>query len=273
MYQQFPYEHIPFFVAMLIIPVMTGIAGAILPAQEAVKVPPYQGLQGFYDNSVKVEKRFKWLFGTAAAVVFTGLLLLMANALPEAEQSAKTTRNANDSEKTTGNITEAFNQQKPEKHNPPKTNKKDPGYANDKVITFGDYNNAPYMELSLGEQMESKGDYVFTFGKLISPPKDIKAKKGNKLLPIPVTLELTQDFSNIVYKPYGYRLIDHKGNHYKVIDWDVEEEENWVGSGLLKENGKVSVILTYEVPTHVGELMLLVNDPWQTGDLVVWVKE
>ncbi|EZP76066.1 hypothetical protein H839_12354 [Parageobacillus genomosp. 1] len=72
--------------------------------------------------------------------------------------------------------------------------------------------------------------------------------------------------------PYGYVLIDEKGNEYKVKKMKVVESKNWVGKFEIRAPGKARVLLTFEVPMRAEKLIMIVRHDWLPGDMAVEVK-
>lgn len=59
LYREFPTEQLPFILSTAIIPLVIGVIGTLLPAERAVRISPYLGMAGRYDNRVTVERVMK----------------------------------------------------------------------------------------------------------------------------------------------------------------------------------------------------------------------
>ncbi|MGE9212691.1 FtsX-like permease family protein [Exiguobacterium aurantiacum] len=94
MYQQFPTSELPFLFATILIPVVTDVLGAILPAERAVCITPAEAIGGHVVNQKKVEKRFRLVLGTTATALVVGIIRLFVFTSPEVKpvtEEAKTT--------------------------------------------------------------------------------------------------------------------------------------------------------------------------------------
>ncbi len=58
-YNQFPVSELGFLSTMLLIPMLTGVLGALLPAQRAVRITPNAAIGSVVINSKATERRFK----------------------------------------------------------------------------------------------------------------------------------------------------------------------------------------------------------------------
>ncbi|MFZ3590128.1 ABC transporter permease [Bacillus sp. DJP31] len=245
MYGEIPSGEMLFLFGTLLIPILTGVLAAILPAEKAVKIQPYQGLQGTISNSKGTEKRFKYAFGVAGAGLTVAILTLLFLSLPDTEgsQMASTLAPTNQ-EGTVGEVTEAF---KDTKVNEESTKSE----GSDNIIE--QYLESAWVDSKLGERIDlnKDGSEVFSFGDLTAPPADITKEDDNsELLTIPLTFERMQidDKPNgsIFYKPY-FRVVDEKGIEYRPKDMKIVGRENWDKSFNLRAPGKAEALLTYEV--------------------------
>ncbi len=69
-YRQFPTTELGFLSATILIPLLTGIIGAILPAQRAVRIVPNAAISSVNANSKETERRFKLALSSIGAVLF-----------------------------------------------------------------------------------------------------------------------------------------------------------------------------------------------------------
>jgi ABC-type lipoprotein release transport system permease subunit len=270
-YGEIPFEHLPFLMGTVLIPILTGVIGAILPAEKAVKILPYQGIQGTFENTQKTEKRFKYVFSVAGAALFIGILSLLASAIPDIKYSNSSSEKREKIERTEGKLIETFTAKKQSAEESPKQiddNKEN--HSN----SIQSYIDSAYKTLKLGESHDiENGENVLTFGHKVTPPIHIsKANEEMELITIPVTFELKSEFTSFVFKPYGYVIIDEQGNEYEVKDIKIIENENWKDKVHIQSPGKAKVLLTFEVPVHAEKLIMLVKHEWLPGDVVVKVK-
>ncbi|MGL6102601.1 MAG: FtsX-like permease family protein, partial [Exiguobacterium acetylicum] len=88
-YRQFPTSELGFLTTTILISLLTGIIGAVLPAQRAVRIVPNAAISSVSANSKETERRFKLALSTIGAVLFVGVLSLFLFATNEspAEQT------------------------------------------------------------------------------------------------------------------------------------------------------------------------------------------
>ncbi|KAA0547425.1 ABC transporter permease [Bacillus sp. BGMRC 2118] len=270
-YGQFPSEELLFLCGTLLIPIATGILAASLPAEKAVKIQPYQGLQGTISNSQKTEKRFKYVFGMTGAGLIVAVLILLIYSLPDTDGSQMTnTRTPSEQDKTEGEVIEVYKNTNEDEESNSSEGKKD---------IIDQYFEEAWKESKLGEQLDPNkdGSEVFTFGNLVTPPSDIiKEDIESELITIPLTFERGQinemPNGSIFYKPY-FRIVDDKGNEYRPIDMEINGRENWDQSFNLRAPGKADVLLTYEIPKVTNRLILVLDiDGFEVGNIVVKIK-
>ncbi|MEW8987190.1 MAG: FtsX-like permease family protein, partial [Bacillus sp. (in: firmicutes)] len=82
-YNQFPTSELGFLSIMLLIPMVTGILGALLPAQRAVRITPNAAITSTIENQKVTERRFKLAIGTIAVALVTGVVSLFLFASTE----------------------------------------------------------------------------------------------------------------------------------------------------------------------------------------------
>jgi hypothetical protein len=269
MYGQFPSGELFFLCVTLLIPIITGIIAAVLPAERAVKIQPYQGLQGNVSNSKKVEKRFKYAFGIAGGGLIVAVLTLLILSLPDnKEHNIAGNRLPSKEDQTVGNVTEVFNSLDDKLKKSVSKNK----YKVDKIKA------SAWRTGKLGEQIDlmRDGAETFTFGNIGKQLSSVKKDKDeNKLISIPITFErkvVRDELSGIMeYYPSVYKLIDGEGNEYSVKDMETIEKKGWNGV-YIKSPGIASVLLTFEIPKDADNLILVMKNNSFAGDIVVEVK-
>lgn len=271
MYGQFPSEELFFLCVTLLIPIITGIIAAVLPAERAVKIQPYQGLQGNVSNSKKVEKRFKYVFGIAGGGLIVAVLTLLILSLPDnKEHNIAGNRLPSKENQTVGKVTEVFNSLDDKQEKSVSKNK-------NKVEKIKE---SAWITGKLGEQiaLDRDGADIFIFGKIGKQSSGVKKDKvENKIISIPITFErkvVRNELSSgtkMEYGPSTYKLIDGDGNEYSVKDMKTIENKGWTGF-YIKSPGIASVLLTYEIPKDADNLILVMKDNSFAGDIVVEVK-
>ncbi|KNH35946.1 ABC transporter permease [Exiguobacterium acetylicum] len=87
-YNQFPTSELGFLSIMLLIPAITGVLGALLPAQRAVRITPNAAIGSVVSNQKATERQFKIALGSIGTVLVAGVASLFFFA---AEETTTTT--------------------------------------------------------------------------------------------------------------------------------------------------------------------------------------
>ena len=272
MYDRFPTEQLLFLLGTIVIPIVTGIISAILPASKAVKIQPYQGLTGGFTNSKRTEKSFRFVFGTVGICLFLGIVTLLMQAIPETTE-VSVTENNQSVEGTSGEVRGTFatddEKNKSVDEADSDTESKDVKDILDKKIE-----NA-WRVINMGDKLEEKyKTYIYKMVK--ENPKGIELEKNNTEL-ITITAELIDveegDIGKALYKPHAgdIYLLDDMGNQYNRIQYEVLVAENW-SKIYMKSPGRAKTSLTFEVPKNVKRLVLIENSNLTAGDIIVKIK-
>lgn len=255
-YGEPPLEHAPFFALAIVIPILTGMAGALFPAHKAVKVQPYQALGGTAEHSGKTEKRVKVTLGVATAILFIGLVTILSQAIPDSKP-AVTTADTKDVKGTDGAIQTSTAPSKDETKSDAKPEAKPEGeeVALDrefwKVIEFEKPWNADPLQ------------YTFR----LDEPK--KAKANTKSIVIKARIQnLTTEDEWDDYKITGQFLKDQDGKEYQPVDTEVISRKNWNGI-RMKPGGEAIVSLAFEVPKNKENFNFILSRVSQPGDVVI----
>jgi hypothetical protein len=234
MYGEFPESQIPFFAATIAIPVITGIIGAILPAEKAVKIEPYQGMNGGYGQSKKTEKSFVYAFSIAGVCLFFGTSILLSQAIPDVEKTSEVSSQEQPSvEGTSGEVRDYVEAD----------NSKD-------VIIEETTENIPgaWKTIELGEYAFNSYRKLF-FGQPIPTPENVdlsSVEEGMEVVTIPISFET--DFSggdNI--NPFMFLLMSSSGETIKPYNMTIVENTGWK-SGRINAGDKVTFANTYVFP-------------------------
>lgn len=269
MYGEVPTGEFVFLFSTILIPIITGVVGAVLPAEKAARIFPYQAISGILQNSKKVEKQFKWAISTVGIGLIVGILSLFIYAIPE-NDSTSTGRVVGSSEEgTKGKLL-------------PVSSDKDKVIKEVETAKEGNTNNAiemlqetAYRSFVLGDGTDESED--LKFGALVEPPVDIvPTDKQNQLISIPVTLDYQgtsqEQGASFTYKPQGMRLVDEIGNEYFSVKMEVTEQGSWEKPFTFRIPGKTSVILTYEVPKNQDRFALVAQGEYIAGPFVVEIN-
>lgn len=275
MYGQVPVHEFGFLAFTLLIPVITGVLGALLPAQKAARILPYQAINGSLHNSKKVEKQFKWAIGGIGTCLAVGILSLFIFAAPDSSSEATGNVIESSVEKTEGKLNEAT---KPAKENPKVSDAAKEENTEIATDGFAELKEDAWKVLSLGESTDDNPLMpILTFGNLVQSPPDLSPENPeNILLSIPVSLKENTDLWYI-FKPDAYKLFDEDGNQYvpkhvekiNVGNWKDQPSQLRVDMGG-EVNGDFRVVLIYEVPKNYGKLVLYLNThEYASGPVVV----
>jgi hypothetical protein len=257
LYHHIPYDHLLFLILTLIVPIVTGVIGALIPAEKAVKISPSQGMQGGYNNEVRNEKRMRVLIGIVLAVLFIGFLTVIAYSIPEISKSIK--QNAPQKVKvegTEGKVTHSANKEE-KKANQGEINKQvkrslEPG---EEELQAGEAYNDPNISIEFSKMVPTPG------GNLP------KLKPNMKFISIPIDFKLV-DNGRTTFNGYE-NITDSAGHSYTPVLRSVLKEKNWVGRANIYNTGEAKYILTYMVPKNLVHFTLVFDQDWLAGKIFV----
>jgi hypothetical protein len=268
MYRKFPIEQLPFLSISLLIPVLTGMIGAIIPSQKAARIQPYQGLSGGYNSSKKTEKRFQYVLGILGISLIAGILVVLNQAIPEIQETRKEPSNDNlPITKTIGEAREVVSLEQKEKAEPSTNTEEEKEsfqsiiknarrvYSLGKTYTYLEWTFKIDLAEDIDNRMETENEDL----KRIT----IIVEASRKEEPIP---------SFAYYQPHiTYKLVDEHGNEYDTVESEILESENYKRKLELGSPGKLTMSLTYEVPASSDRLLLKgFHDFWaESGFMVV----
>lgn len=261
MYGELPKGEFVFLFSTILIPIITGVVGAVLPAEKAARILPYQAISGVLQNSKKVEKQFKWAISGAGVGLIVGILSLFIYAIPENDgTSVEKLADSSVVEGTKGDLLPVSTKNKEEASEKENEEKEEAGNS-----IFEEIKGNAYRSFVLGEDIDKE----FKFGELVETPTNLVASnEKNQLISIPVTMELKDESGGFTYKPQGFKVIDKSGKEYSIKDMNVTEKGNWMNKFDLRSPSKTSVILTYEVPKAESHFLLLARVWAFPGDYV-----
>ena len=256
-YNQFPVNELLFLSVMLFIPVVTGVLGALLPAQRAVRITPNAAIGSVAVNTQATERRFKLALGTIGIVLVTGvssLFLFAAN--EDITQGPKQTQAKPPAVQTTGAKIADLKQTESKKKTAVSQTETDKKIK--KLMKKGMVQTTPG-----GEQISNQFFYV---DPLIETPKelDLKEKPGYRFVTIPAMMQQNQDprskgsVSN--YRPSTYAMTAPDGKEYLPVDYVNRNEKAWKFSYQYVSGEKSHVDLVYQVPEDEKVLVLYASD-------------
>lgn len=261
MYGDIPFAQLWMYGASLLIPISTGVLAALLPARKAVNTPPFQGLNGTYSNDRKVEKQFKYVLVTVAAVMFFSVFALLGKGIPEGHKVETASVIAPEEQQgTEGKTTDVF---KPDKEKKEDT-------AMDAPLPFLKAKELAKKQAVVGERLDFDEQSI-----LIEAPSqsssELRAKNKHQLITIPVSWDFKYSsdpyIDRISFKPGAYTLLDEKGKKYYPLETDVVNAVNYQ-AGRVKLPGKVTALLTFEVPEKYHRFLISGRIPDEHRDIV-----
>ncbi|MFC4558742.1 ABC transporter permease [Virgibacillus kekensis] len=256
MYGQLPKEELPYLVGTIIIPILTGVIGALLPASKAVKLQPYQGMTGTMVNTKKAEKSFQYTFSTVGILLFVGIIALLTQAIPHVEEKATPSQPVESGavKGTEGEVQEVISSPEEKEADGAKSEEDSEKPVPETII------EEAYRSLQLGEKYEGY-DYYMNF-ELAETPKGVTKKTPDNQL-ITLMTDVKNDnleeglVSKLSYQPHFgyYYLVDGEGNKYKPVHYKSLVAEKWENKTYIWPGGQVKSLLTYEVPKSIKELV------------------
>ncbi|WP_164462071.1 ABC transporter permease [Bacillus sp. FJAT-42376] len=262
-YGQVPGAELPILSLTILLPVLAGMISAVFPAQKAVGIQPYQALSGGVQNSKKTEKQFKIIFSGAGVLLATGVILLLASAIPSAQPSNETAVSAPAAEGTKGAAIKTYHANNKKEETPDKKENKKNAFST--TISGAGYIIKP-------GATHGNDPYLTIGAKTASPDRLSVKKKEAELITLPVTVETKNaDSGTQVFYPQGYTMLDSQGNIYEPVDVTILEKKNLV-STRLKSPGMAKVLVTFEVPKKAEKLILSPKELFLARNVVVEVK-
>ncbi|WP_214845633.1 MULTISPECIES: ABC transporter permease [unclassified Exiguobacterium] len=255
MYNQFPTAELGFLSLTLLIPITTGIIGALLPAYRAVKITPNAAIGSVAVNAKATERRFKVALGTVGTALVVGVAGLFFFATtseveqPAAEPTSQTT------ETTTGTKLADLTAKKSTAIQPSKQ----------ETAKIEKLMNQGLLKTYPGDPKLK--DATFRVGKLLDrPPAELKLTQqaGKRYITLPLFLhdpDITEDVlgSYSQYKPDRFTLQDGNGHVYETVDYVNRNEKAWKNSYQYFAPYQSRVDLVYEVPETENVFVMFVS--------------
>lgn len=266
MYGHLPIEEFAYLTLTLLIPILTGVGGALLPAQKATRIFPYQAINGTLHNSKKVENQFKWSMGILGAAMIIGIFSLFLYTLPDLTNNPSGSASLLATNGTEGQIAASGSEKEQQETNDAPTKIQESVDSEIKNLQ-----DIAYRSYTLGDGTDATED--FRLGALVKPPATVHASnENNRLVSVPVTLDLSgeDDGTSTTYKPYTFKLVDDSGTKYSVVHMDVTEgKDKWLNRYKFLLPNKMTTVLTYEVPKSLDRVAFVSNGEFYPSPVVV----
>ncbi|PQD97165.1 ABC transporter permease [Pradoshia eiseniae] len=259
LYGIFPAEQLVFFLLAIFIPILTGMLGAVFPASKAMKIQPYQGMSGTAEYSRKTEKQMKIALFGISALLFIGLIGLLANAIPEMKESNAVPVNTNQVMTTEGETTKKADITV--NHTIP--NEK----SGDIPASLQSFYDEAWKTVQLGETIKNSPIQSFKRSEV-----SIKEIPANHMEYISITMDVKNEEDaeggNLNIKPVGFKMVDGDGKEYMPIDIEIPKKKHWNGYQLAP-GGHVQFKLTFEVPNSKKPMVLIYLSSYEVGPVLV----
>ncbi|QZY88294.1 ABC transporter permease [Exiguobacterium acetylicum] len=261
-YGQFPVQELAFLSIMLLIPVITGLLGALLPAERAVRITPNAALGSIVENTQATERRFKWALGSIAASLCIGVASLFLFASTE---SSTTTTQSAPQQQTSG-------QKLKDLTTDPKTSadkKTGDQTALKKLMKKGVIQTYPGDPEATSELFYAKS--------LIPTPKelDLKEKSGYRFVTVPVVMydpDNRVKGAYAIYRPGTFTLTSLDGKEYETVDYVNHNKKAFRNSYQYLSPYKSTVDLVYQVPDDQKVFVLFAADDAFPKDTTVKIE-
>ncbi|EZP61297.1 ABC transporter permease [Exiguobacterium sp. RIT341] len=250
-YGQFPVQELGFLSVMLLIPVITGVLGALLPAERAVRITPNAALGSVVENTQATERRFKWALGSIAASLCIGVASLFLFASTE---SSTTTPQSAPQQQTNGQKLKDL--------------ASDTTTSADKKTTKQEAALKKLMKKGVIQTYpgDPEAKYELFYAKSLAPtPKDLnlKEKPGYRYVTIPVFMHNSDTQSKgaySTYRPGTFTLTSLDGKEYSTVDYVNHNEKAFKNGYQYFAPYESLVDLVYQVPVDKKTFVLYAAD-------------
>ncbi|WP_341201368.1 FtsX-like permease family protein [Planomicrobium okeanokoites] len=265
MYGQLPTEELGFLSLTMLIPVITGVLGALLPAEKAARILPYQAINGTLQNSKKVEKQFKWALGAAGATLVAGIFSLFLFTLPEINNEPSGNVSETATTGTEGAMLDGASEEESEQSQEAEE------VTETATGEIAKLQEMAYRSYTLSDGTDDTAE--FRLGDLVETPPGVEVTDDqNRLISFPVTLDRSTDTDggSTTYKPHGFKMMDDNGTEYPVVNMKVTEGgDNWRHKYKFIFPNKMTSILTYELPKDLDRAVFVARGEFYPSPVVV----
>ncbi|WP_215147691.1 ABC transporter permease [Exiguobacterium sp. s91] len=262
-YGQFPVQELGFLSIMLLIPVITGLLGALLPAERAVRITPNAALGSIVENTQATERRFKWTIGSIAASLCIGVASLFLFA--STESSTTTTQSAPQQQTSGHKLKDLASDAK----------SSDDKKTGDQEAAIKKLMEKGVIQTYLGDP---KAKYELFYAKSLVPtPKELnlKEKLGYRYVTIPVFMynsDIQSKGAYSTYRPGTFTLTSLEGKEYSTVDYVNHNEKAFKNGYQYFAPYKSLVDLVYQVPDDQKVFVLYASDEAFPKDTTVKIE-
>lgn len=227
---------------------MTGILGALLPAERAVRITPAEAIGGHVVNQKQVEKRFRFVLGTTATALVFGIISLFVFTSPEVKP---VTEEAKATPAPTAQTTGA--KQADLKADKPKVTKDTTPKEDDlqKIMNLGTF------QTFIGDPRLKKRE--FQVGEPVyTSPDGTEPEDGKRFVSLPISLfnEDDQYGDTMDYRPNGLRMYTPDGTEHSPVDMVNHNKKAFRGGFIYTPGEKSEIDLVFLVPEKEKTLVL-----------------
>lgn len=262
-YGQFPVQELGFLSIMLLIPVIAGLLGALLPAERAVRITPNAALGSIVENTQATERRFKWALGSIAASLCIGVVSLFLFASTE---SSTTTTQSAPQQQTSGHKLKDLASE---------TKSSDDKKTGDQEAAIKKLMEKGVIQTYPGDP---KAKYELFYAKSLVPtPKELnlKEKLGYRYVTIPVFMynsDIQSKGAYSTYRPGTFTLTSLDGKEYSTVDYVNHNEKAFKNGYQYFAPYKSLVDLVYQVPDDQKVFVLYASDEAFPKDTTVKIE-
>lgn len=234
--------------ATILIPVVTGVLGALLPAERAVRITPAEAIGGHVANQKQVEKRFRFVLGTTATALVVGIISLFVFTSPEVKPI---TEEAKATPAPTAQTTGA--KQADLKADQPKEAKDTTPKEDDlqKIMNLGTF------QTFIGDPKMKKRE--FQVGQpVFASPDGTEPETGKRFVSLPLTLyDKDKGYGGYAdYRPNGFRMYTPDGTEYSPVDIVNHNKKAFRGGFIYTPGEQSEIDMVFLVPEKEKTLVL-----------------
>ncbi|MFB3224935.1 FtsX-like permease family protein [Exiguobacterium sp. PHA03] len=256
-YHTFPTADIGFLCLTLMIPLATGVVGALLPAARAVRITPSAAINQTVVNSKATEKRFKIALGTIGGGLVASILILgffVVAKIPPAP--AKPVTKPTKVIQTTGAKLHDQQSQK-ERVLPKKKSVKESNETLEAVLQKASFRTYPGdTNVKRYNDLEVKEARTLT---------NLKSPAGQKAIMIRIEMQDSDEMvvgSFYTYEPQFFTLTNDQSGTHDPIDVINRNPKAWIEQSKYLPPYKSRVDLIYHVPKAAKKAVLFLNGEW-----------
>ncbi|WP_114571612.1 FtsX-like permease family protein [Exiguobacterium flavidum] len=242
-YGKFPLAELWFLGLTVLIPVITGTLGALLPAERAVRITPNEAIGSSVVNTRATEKRFRVALGATATLLIASIIGLFLFAAPPAEQKVE---QATVSEKA--DVVTTGTKLKDLKGEAKKQEQKVSKDKIDQIMEKG------AIKTYFGDPLHADDEFKVAAVRA-GHPKRLEARDGKQYWTVATKLQIPlkpgdEEGVGPYYRPFGFTLTTKDGKEYTPVDFVNKNKKAWSETHKYIPPHESIVELIYELPEN-----------------------